>query len=390
MGSSSYLTRLVEWHDFWSRGEFTSQFKEDSVDQGTIYQASAFPEPPCHLCCLLWYSMSPRRQQALVASATPNENNARLEGLDFSMPHDPNAELRVKVWQERPLSLYTYAQLFWGEVALGARLLVHRNDHFAISKYLSLVHLHELSTRSEDNKASRATKCGKTNSEHHFEQARMWLRMCRENHKFCRGVGNTKLELPTRLLHVSSGPNWTPETPPETLKLIQSSQIDSKAEYLALSHCWGPTAAMRFKLLASNIDACYESIDFTGLSQNMQDAITTAVSLGFSYIWIDSLCIIQRDDKGHEVGEMAEVWKKDWEAEAKKMGSVYSAAALTIASTASTTSTGGCFHSRSLTSLRPCKIGVSSPDVLSPDWIYARRDDVFDFERSVDLAPLNT
>ena len=72
------------------------------------------------------------------------------------------------------------------------------------------------------------------------------------------------------------------------------------------------------------------------------------------------------------------------------MGSVYSAAALTIASTAPTTSTGGCFHSRSLTSLRPCKIGVSSPDVLSPDWIYPRRDDVFDFERSVDLAALNT
>jgi len=72
------------------------------------------------------------------------------------------------------------------------------------------------------------------------------------------------------------------------------------------------------------------------------------------------------------------------------MGSVYSAAALTIASTAPTTSTGGCFHSRSLTSLRPCKIGVSSPDVLSPDWIYARWDDVFDFERSVDLAALNT
>ncbi len=56
--------------------------------------------------------MSPRRQQEIVASTTPNENNPRFEGLDFSMPRDPNAELRVKVWQERSLSLYTYAQLF--------------------------------------------------------------------------------------------------------------------------------------------------------------------------------------------------------------------------------------------------------------------------------------
>ncbi|RMZ69982.1 tol [Pyrenophora seminiperda CCB06] len=143
-------------------------------------------------------------------------------------------------------------------------------------------------------------------------------------------------------------------------------------------------------MLTSNIDTCYESIDYTGLSQNMQDAITTTISLGFSYIWIDSLCIIQRDDKGEEVGETAEIWKTDWRTEARKMGSVYSGAACTIASTGSSTSTGGCFHSRSPMSLEPCKIGVSSVDALSPHWIYARRDDVFDFDRNVDQAPLNT
>jgi hypothetical protein len=71
-------------------------------------------------------------------------------------------------------------------------------------------------------------------------------------------------------------------------------------EYLALSHCWGPTADMRFKLLASNINACYKSIEFDALSQNMQDAILAILSLGFSYIWIDSLCIFQKDDKGIE------------------------------------------------------------------------------------------
>jgi hypothetical protein len=77
---------------------------------------------------------------------------------------------------------------FWGEVALGARLLVHRNDHFAIGNLLSLANPYELSTITDDNKVSPATKCGKTNSERHFEQARMWLKICKENHKLCYGV----------------------------------------------------------------------------------------------------------------------------------------------------------------------------------------------------------
>lgn len=213
--------------------------------------------------------------------------------------------------------------------------------------------------------------------------------MCKDDHKLCDGVGNTTLELPARMLYVSGGKDWTPGSTPETLKLIQTSQMDSSNEYLALSHCWGPTAEMRFKLLASNINACYESIDFTGLSQNMKDAITTTVSLDFSYIWIDSLCIIQQGEKGEEVAELANLWKEDWGTEARKMGNVYSGAACTIASTGSSTSTGGCFHTRSLTNLKPCKIGASSPESPSPGWIYTRRDDVFDFERNVDQAPLN-
>lgn len=166
--------------------------------------------------------------------------------------------------------------------------------------------------------------------------------------------------------------------------------MDAEKGYLALSHCWGPTAEMRFKLLASNIDRCFETIDFDSLSQNLKDAVTVTASLGFSYIWIDSLCIMQKDDTGTETGEVAERWRSDWKTEAKKMGSVYSGAACTIASTGSATSKEGCFHKRNVQSLSPCRIGVSSVESLTPSWIYARRDDVFDFEKSVDLAPLNT
>ncbi|KAK5997943.1 Cyclic AMP receptor-like A-like protein [Cladobotryum mycophilum] len=369
MGSPSYFTQMVEWHDFWSRAEFSSKFETPQVNYEAINQVSALPEPPCRLCCLLWYSMSSKRQQAIEASGK-QMGNIILDDTGLPSPQNPYAELRIKVWEERPLSLYTYMQLFWGDIPIGARLLVHRSTLFATP--------------------SPAVQYNKTGSTQHFEQARKWLNMCKESHKVCQSVGNTKLELPKRMLYVRGGNNWMPGYPPECLKLVESCQTDSGAEYLAFSHCWGPTAEMRFKLLASNIDSCYEGIDFAGLSQNVQDAITTTIALGFSYIWIDSLCIIQRDDRGKEVGEVADIWKKDWEVEAKKMGSVYSGAACTIASTGSPTSSGGCFHERNANSLEPCKVGVSSPHDLSPEWIYARRDDVFDYERSVDLAPLNT
>ncbi|KAI3321756.1 hypothetical protein HD806DRAFT_536849 [Xylariaceae sp. AK1471] len=85
--------------------------------------------------------------------------------------------------------------------------------------------------------------------------------------------------------------------------------LDKRPEYLAFSHRWGAPEAIRFKLLASNIEQCYEGIGFTRLSQDMQDAITTTLSLGvFSYIWIDSLCIIQKHE--HELSG-DEAWKRD-------------------------------------------------------------------------------
>lgn len=139
MGSSSYITYLVEWHDFWSKDELASRFKEPKDKQEATNQPKdkqeatkqplPFPEPSCHLCCLIWYSMSPRRQEEIAASVKPT-GDTQLEDSSLSRPQDPSAELRVKVWEERPLSLYTYMQLFCGEIAVGARLLVHREELF--------------------------------------------------------------------------------------------------------------------------------------------------------------------------------------------------------------------------------------------------------------------
>ncbi|KAH8895969.1 HET-domain-containing protein [Thozetella sp. PMI_491] len=139
---------------------------------------------------------------------------------------------------------------------------------------------------------------------------------------------------------------------------------------------WG-TCTRSFKSLKSNYNASLENIVFSDMTKNMRDAVQITASLGFSYLWIDSLCIIQDS-------------KEDWEAEAKTMGDVYAGAACTIASTGSSSSDGGCFHERSALGLQPCVIGASSRNHLIPEWIYIRRDDLSEFRRGVDHAVLNS
>jgi hypothetical protein len=213
-----------------------------------------------------------------------------------------------------------------------------------------------------------------------------WLHMCRTGHKLCNVVDDSTRKLPTRLIYVDGSEQATDQlgkkvVRPSTIKLIETSELVQDVQYVALSHCWGPTEQMKFRLEPNVRKACYERIDFDQLSTNMQHALVITRSLGLSYVWIDSLCIMQ--------GETEEAIE-DWKREAKTMGDVYSGAVSTIASTGSASSSGGCFHDRDVSSLKPCVVGVSSVEGLNPSAIYARRDDYVDFERYVDKSPLNT
>ena len=183
--------------------------------------------------------------------------------------------------------------------------------------------------------------------------------------------------MPTRLVCVANGNGSRIGDASLTVKLVLTETLGQRVEYLAFSHCWGPSPEhMPFQLLPGNVEDCFDDMPFSKMSQNLKDAITITHRLGFSYVWIDSLCIIQGCEE-------------DWTKETNRMGDVYDGAACTIASTGSSSSAGGCFHSRDCLSLQSCKIGVSSLDEMHPSWIYARRDDVSDFERNVDRSPLN-
>ncbi|KAI9785191.1 MAG: hypothetical protein M1839_000829 [Geoglossum umbratile] len=196
----------------------------------------------------------------------------------------------------------------------------------------------------------------------------MWLQKCIDFHSLCNAVGNVPHIMPSRLLYIEYSSQSHP-----TVLLVEVKEADHKIEYLAFSHCWGDCEA--FKLSTANYNTSLEGIKFFELSKNSQHAIQITLRLGYSYIWIDSLCIIQDSPL-------------DWATESAKMGNVYSNAVCTIASTGSSSGDGGCFHERDYHSLRPYGIRVTLLGEFVGS-IYIWRDDVFDFERNVDRAPLN-
>lgn len=104
------------------------------------------------------------------------------------------------------------------------------------------------------------------------------------------------------------------------------SLCETLPPYVALSHCWG--SSLTLKTLSSNIEAFRIGIEHRDLPLTFKDAVKMTESLGFHYIWIDSLCIIQDS-------------LADWEEQSSLMAFVYGNSDLVLAaSSASSTDDG--------------------------------------------------
>ena len=79
-------------------------------------------------------------------------------------------------------------------------------------------------------------------------------------------------------------------------------------------------------------------IGFESLPKKFQDAITVTRELGIQYLWIDSICIIQRHQNRTaeclSPGQCPE--SKDWDDECDRMEQYFGAAYCTIAATSAT------------------------------------------------------
>ncbi|KAI9643378.1 hypothetical protein NHQ30_007997 [Ciborinia camelliae] len=156
-------------------------------------------------------------------------------------------------------------------------------------------------------------------TENSTDLARKWLQECCESHSACRRHEKSSI-LPTRLIKIDC----------QAIRLCISAN-ENCSRYATLSHCWGKSEVLR--LQKNNLQAFLREIPYDGLCKTFRDAIDIARVLGFSWIWIDSLCIIQGDID-------------DWSKEASRMATVYGHSSLNIAATAAPDGTFGCLFER--------------------------------------------
>jgi len=169
------------------------------------------------------------------------------------------------------------------------------------------------------------TLCSSTDHPHIIEIATWWLRRCLGEHQACSAAGEQAddADSPARLLYVGTAPEH------KDVKLVTNNQ--KTLEYFTLSYCWGKKEFP--SLTEAALPAFLNRIDIESLPATLQHAIKVTQLLGYSYLWIDALCIIQDS-------------KADWLAESVKMGSIYRKSALTIAALGAADSYQGLFRSR--------------------------------------------
>jgi hypothetical protein len=165
-----------------------------------------------------------------------------------------------------------------------------------------------------------------------------WIERCETKHTTCGSSTGQIPWRPTRLLDVSPTEACLPR-----LVITENENVSSMGPYIALSHCWGRSKILTLK--TSNIDTFRHAIPVSDLPLNFREAIQVSQNLGFKYIWIDSLCIIQDS-------------VEDWRKEAAMMGKVYKYASLCIAATGSHDAEGGLFRKRNTTLLSPYRLNI--------------------------------
>lgn len=150
-------------------------------------------------------------------------------------------------------------------------------------------------------------------SEEVLEMVRVWVR--RDCSQSRRDTDAGPAFMPTRLIDVHEGrlvawpePTQSPAQP-----------------YLALSYCWGPESSMPWHIRTTQhnlSERLADGIPVAQLPATLRDSLTMTRHLGYRYLWVDALCIVQ-DDAG------------DWQREAGAMMDVYRNAELTLSTPAS-------------------------------------------------------
>ncbi|KAI1322537.1 heterokaryon incompatibility protein-domain-containing protein [Xylariaceae sp. FL0255] len=141
----------------------------------------------------------------------------------------------------------------------------------------------------------------RTDSAQSLWHLKLWIKDCDRDHG-CLPEGVP--ELPKRVLKVSDD------------KVVLVEPNGERAHYMTLSHRWGEKEL--FILSKNSILRLSNNIPWADIPETYRQAISITRHLGISYIWIDSVCIIQDS-------------ASDWRRESLRMRDIYGRSYLNIA-----------------------------------------------------------
>jgi hypothetical protein len=119
---------------------------------------------------------------------------------------------------------------------------------------------------------------------------------------------DNKPEMPTRVVDC------------QRLRLVVADGM--RQPWISLSHCWGTKPGLR--TTKTNYQNMLASIEIESLPATIRDAIIFTQRIGFQYLWVDSLCIIQPEQPGDADAQ------KDWGGEVLNMHRYYKESAATL------------------------------------------------------------
>lgn len=154
-----------------------------------------------------------------------------------------------------------------------------------------------------------------------------WLAECSKTHPSCGLLTDTTM--PTRVIDVGTEGGEEP-------KLIETH--GRSGQWVTLSYPWGGAKPITTKATyADNL----KEMPLSSLPPMFRDVVSTVRGMGFRYLWIDSICIIQGD-------------ADDWARECGRMAQVYEDSAFTIAACAASSPADPLIHSKPSIDRSPC------------------------------------
>lgn len=159
-----------------------------------------------------------------------------------------------------------------------------------------------------------------------------WIATCDQEHETCAFLSAERGQ-PTRILDISK------DNP------IVLHTTAAKGRYVALSYCWG-TSEKNVLLTSSTFNEfTSKGIDRNTLPKTIRDAIAVCRELGVSNLWVDALCIIQR-----------QLDLKDFMAEAPRMCDYYRNAYFTLIAGSPQDCADGFLIKRDNPKAEPCEL----------------------------------